>query len=237
MMKRAIAIITARGGSKRIPHKNINNFCGRPIIEYSIDAAQNSGIFDEVMVSTDDDKIAWIAQKMGAHVPFMRSKHTSGDFATTREVLMEVLSEYRKLGESFAYMACIYPTAPFVTAQKLKYALEVLIEKNCIEVEPVVKFSYPPQRAYVVDDSSYLKYKWPEHRNSRSQDLESYYYDAGQFYFYDVKRYLERLGDVTEGICPIIMPEYEVQDIDTEDDWKLAELKYKHMKEKELGKL
>lgn len=234
-MKKTIAIITARGGSKRIPRKNIKHFCGRPIIEYSIDAALTSGVFDEVMVSTDDEETALIAQKLGAHVPFMRSASTSGDFSTTREVLLEVLNEYKKLGETFAYMACIYPTAPFITAQKLKDALQMILEKKCTEVEPVVKFSYPPQRSYIAD-GGYLKYKWEKYRNSRSQDLEPFYYDAGQFYFYDVVRYLECHGDVTKKVCPIIMPESEVQDIDNEEDWEMAELKYKHMKEKELRK-
>lgn len=229
MEKRAIAIITARGGSKRIPRKNIKEFCGKPIIEYSIQAALESGIFQEVMVSTDDDEIAEIAKKAGAKVPFMRSEFTSGDFATTRDVLMEVLEEYHKRGEHFDYMVCIYPTAPFVTAEKLNRAFEILREKDCTQVIPVVRFSFPPQRAFVIEDGEFLKYKWEEHRNTRSQDLEAFYHDAGQFYFYDVERYLACEGNTVDGVYPIVLPESEVQDIDTEEDWKMAEFKYQFM--------
>ena len=229
MEKKAIAIITARGGSKRIPRKNIKEFCGKPIIEYSIRAAIDSGIFQEVMVSTDDDEIAEIARKAGAKVPFMRSEFTSGDYATTRDVLMEVLGEYQKRGENFDYMVCIYPTAPFVTAAKLCQAFQILREKDCTQVIPVVRFSFPPQRAFVIEDGEFLKYKWEEHRNSRSQDLEPFYHDAGQFYFYDVKRYLACEGNVSDGVYPIVLPESEVQDIDTEEDWEMAEFKYKFM--------
>ena len=226
-----IAIITARGGSKRIPHKTIRDFCGIPIIAYSIKAALESECFDEVMVSTDSDTIAEIAIKYGARVPFLRSAKTSNDFATTRDVLLEVLSEYRKLGRCFDNMVCIYPTAPFITAEKLKNALDSMEQKEASLVIPVVRFSYPPQRAYVVRDG-FLEFKWEEYRNSRSQDLEPYFHDSGQFYCYNIKDYLACDGIITDKIVSIELPESEVQDIDNEQDWILAEMKYKLMRGK-----
>ena len=232
-MKKIIAIITARGGSKRIPRKNINEFCGKPIIEYPIEAALNSNIFDEVMVSTDDSEIAQIAVNAGAKVPFYRSAETSSDFATTRDVLMEVLSEYEKLGKKYDYMVCIYPTNPFITAEILKEAIAILEKEQCEEVVPVVKFSFPPQRAYILDTSKNLKYKWEEYKNIRSQDLEPFYHDAGQFYCYNVQQYLMDNGNIEGKVCPIILSEYEVQDIDNRDDWKMAEMKYRFLTEKE----
>lgn len=228
----SIAIITARGGSKRIPAKNIKDFLGKPIICYSIEAAISSGIFDEIMVSTDDEKIAGIAKKAGASVPFMRSDKTSDDFATTDDVLMEVLDTYEKNGQTFDYMACIYPTAPFVTADKLKSAMELLKDKDASGVMPVVSFSFPPQRGMSINDGK-LAYCYPENAMKRSQDLETMYHDCGQFYCYNVERYRACRGDLPDGYVPIIVPEMEVQDIDNPSDWKLAEMKYKMMMEKE----
>lgn len=226
---KSIAIITARGGSKRIPHKNIKPFLGKPIIEYSIKAAIESGCFDVVMVSTDDEQIADIARKAGAAVPFMRSEKTSNDYATTTDVLLEVLDEYKKRGEVFDYMACLYPTNPFISPEKLKEGMRLISEGDYAEVLPVVQFSFPPQRAYIFDNEESLQYKWEEFKNSRSQDLEKMYHDAGQFYFYDVKKYCENKG-VKGKIYPIICPEHEVQDIDNEEDWKMAELKVEFMR-------
>ncbi len=225
-----IAIITARGGSKRIPKKNIKAFCGKPIISYSIEAALSSGLFDEVMVSTDSEEIADVAKRYGAKIPFMRSDETASDYATTRDVLMEVLNEYEKRNKSFDTMVCIYPTAPFVTGEKLKEA--------CVEFErikanvliPVVKFSYPPQRCFVIKDDN-LYFKWDKYRNTRSQDLESLYHDVGQFYFYDIKEYKEKKGVIIDKVAPYIMSETEVQDIDNEEDWKIAEMKFQIMRE------
>ncbi|MCR5254842.1 MAG: pseudaminic acid cytidylyltransferase [Acetatifactor sp.] len=226
----AIAIITARGGSKRIPRKNIKDFLGKPIIAYSIEAAISSGVFDEVMVSTDDEEIAEIARKYGAKVPFMRSEKTSNDFATTNDVLLEVLEEYEKRGMNFEYMACLYPTNPFITSQKLIEAMNIIESGNYAEVLPVVQFSFPPQRGYVLDEDGYLKYKWEEYSNSRSQDLEKIFHDAGQFYFYSVESYIQNKG-VKGKVFPIECSEYEVQDIDNETDWKMAEIKVRYIRE------
>lgn len=231
---KTIAIITARGGSKRIPRKNIKPFLGKPIIQYSIEAALSSGVFDVVMVSTDDEEIAEIAKAAGAEVPFMRSEATSNDFATTTDVLLEVLEEYAKRGRNFDYMACLYPTNPFITAEKLQTSMKLIAGSDYAEVLPVVQFSFPPQRAYVFKDDEYLEYKWEEFKNSRSQDLEKMYHDAGQFYFYNVPMYIENRG-VKGKIYPLLCPEHEVQDIDTLEDWRMAELKVEYMRRSESG--
>lgn len=226
-MEKKIAIITARGGSKRIPKKNIKSFCGKPIIAYSIEAALKSELFDEVMVSTDSDEIAQIAIEYGAKVPFMRSEKTSSDYATTADVLIEVLEEYNKRGHNFECMFCLYPTAPFVTADKLKKAYELLRNTDGAKVVlPVIPFSYPPLRGYVKDGEC-IRMKWPEYTMTRSQDLEPIYHDCGQFYAYDAKAYITEKG--ATGIIPLVLDEMEVQDIDNETDWKLAELKYSMM--------
>lgn len=229
MEKEKIAIITARGGSKRIPKKNIRDFCGKPILAYSIEAALKSGIFSEVMVSTDSEEIAEIARRYGASVPFMRSAETSNDYATTADVIVEVVENYRKLGKEFEYVCCIYPTAPFITSQKLIDAMNVMEKHNPVAVIPVVQFSYPPQRCFVIDDNMKMKYKYEEYFSTRSQDLEKQYHDAGQFYVFQTQEYLECKGRILNGIMPIVVPEMEVQDIDNEQDWKIAELKYQLM--------
>lgn len=224
-MCKKIAVITARGGSRRIPKKNIKEFCGKPIIAYSIEAALASGVFDEVMVSTDSEEIAAVAREYGADVPFMRSRETSDDYATTNDVLAEVFNEYSKRGEHYDIAVCIYPTAPFVTADKLKNAV-VLMERDGVEaVTPVVKFSFPPQRAFVIRDSL-LEYQYPEYAKMRSQDLEPIYHDCGQFYAMKVKNVLQ--GIAVKAV-PVIVPETEVQDIDCEEDWVIAEMKYRAM--------
>lgn len=222
-----VCIITARGGSKRIPKKNIKEFCGKPIIAYSIEAALESGLFDEVMVSTDSEEIAEVAKRFGAKVPFMRSEETSNDFATTRDVLLEVLSEYEKRGRTFDTMVCVYPTAPFISAKRLVEANEIFEKKGANQLVPVVRFSFPPQRGYVVQEDE-LKFKWPEYMSARSQDLEPFYHDAGQFYFYRVSEYLENDGNASSKIVPLELSDMEVQDIDNEDDWKIAEFKYSY---------
>ncbi len=224
-MKR-IAIITARGGSKRIPHKNIRDFCGKPILFYSIEAALKSHCFTTIMVSTDDEIIADLAKKAGAEVPFLRSDKTSGDFATTAEVIEEVLTEYKKQGEEFDTACCIYPTAPFITAEKLQEAVRLLEEKDLDSVMPVVEFSFPPLRGMVIEEGK-LNYKWEKYSQMRSQDLEKIYHDVGQFYVLNVKHFEESKKLVTKNTGAIMMSELETQDIDNETDWKIAELKYR----------
>ena len=226
-----IAIITARGGSKRIPHKNIKEFCGKPIIEYSIEAAKQAGIFDTVMVSTDDNKIAEIAKNAGAEVPFMRSAETSNDYAATADVLMEVLEKYKERGIRYENVCCIYPTAPFVTGDKLRRAMDMLMKEKKDSVMPVVPFSFPPLRGMVINDEK-LEYKWQEYAMKRSQDLEEIYHDCGQFYVFRVESFEKEKKLVTDNTAGMIISELEVQDIDNETDWELAEMKYCLLKEK-----
>ncbi len=223
---RQIAIITARGGSKRIPRKNIKEFCGKPILAYSIDAALRCGNFDEVMVSTDDEEIAETAKRYGAQVPFLRSPEMSGDYATTPQVLTEVMGEYRKRGQEFDLLCGIYPTAPFLKPQTLKAAMDLLAESGADAVQPVVKFAFPPQRGLVIKDGE-VQIKWPQFYLSRSQDLEPVYHDVGQFYCLNAKSFERQASLVMEHTLPFILSELEVQDIDTEEDWRLAELKYR----------
>ncbi len=223
-----IAMITARGGSKRIPRKNIKEFCGKPILAYSIEAALNSGVFDEVMISTEDDEIASIAQQYGAKFPFRRSVEMAGDHAMTIDVMLEVVKEYKKRGIEPESVCCIYPTAPFITADKLRKANDLFENCGADAVIPVVKFSFPPQRCFVVE-GDYMKYKWKEYELSRSQDLEPYYHDAGQFYFLKTDAMISQHTLVPEKTAPLIMDEMEVQDIDNMDDWNIAEIKYRLM--------
>ena len=226
-----IAIITARGGSKRIPHKNIREFCGKPIIEYSIKAALDAQGFDMVMVSTDDENIAQIARNAGAEVPFMRSEETSNDYATTTDVLLEVIDQYSRMGVMFENACCIYPTAPFVTAEKIRDAMTILQKDNRHSVMPVTAFSFPPLRGMTIKDDK-LEYKWPEHAMTRSQDLEEIYHDCGQFYAFQVANFIRERKLVTDNTAGIVVSELEVQDIDNETDWELAEAKYRLLKEK-----
>lgn len=227
MNNSSIAIITARGNSKRIPRKNIKEFCGKPIINYSIEAALHSGLFTEVMVSTDDEEIAGIAKRAGAQVPFMRSSATASDYASTDDVILEVLNHYKELGREFETFCCLYPTAPFITAQKLQKAAKLLERADA--VMPVVAFSYPPQRCVILNEDGELRMKWPEYAQTRSQDLETYYHDCGQFYFCRTKPVLENGTTDLPHMAPMIMSELEVQDIDNPEDWALAEMKYKMM--------
>jgi pseudaminic acid cytidylyltransferase len=230
-MKKSVAIITARGGSKRIPRKNINLFLGKPIICYSIEAAMASGIFDTVMVSTDDNAIAEVALQSGAEVPFFRSADTSNDLATTAEVLTEVLMQYKTLGETFHYGCCIYPTAPFVTADKLKRAFDLLVSNQADSVIPVTRFGFPIWRSFKMEDGK-LAYNWPEYALRRSQDLPASFHDCGQFYFFDTEKFLVSKSLVTASTYAIEVPESEVQDIDNEEDWKIAEIKFSFLKNK-----
>ena len=230
---RRLAIITARGGSKRIPRKNIKEFCGKPILAYSIEAALKSGVFDAVMVSTDDQEIAQVAKEYGAEVPFMRSADNANDFATTKDVVREVIEAYQKNGQEFDQLCCIYPTAPFVTPKGLKEAMELLNTPGTQGAMPVVRFSFPPQRSLIIEEGS-LRPKWPENTLKRSQDLEPMYHDAGQFYCLDIKSFLEQDTMVPAVTAPIVLSDLEVQDIDNEEDWKLAELKYSILNRKNV---
>ncbi|MCG2616073.1 pseudaminic acid cytidylyltransferase [Terrimonas sp. NA20] len=222
-----IAIIPARGGSKRIPRKNIKHFLGKPIIAYSIEAALTSNCFDEVMVSTDDIEIAEVAKAYGAIVPFLRSKGTADDHATTAAVVSEVLRDYEiNFRRSFNAFSCIYPTAPFVTAAKLKEAYSYLTKDSVKSVVPVVGFSFPIMRSFKIENDR-LFFNWPEYNLIRSQDIPPAYHDSGQFYFVKTASFNEEGIFFTDSTVPIILDELHAQDIDNESDWQIAEMKYR----------
>lgn len=227
MSEKQLAIITARGGSKRIPRKNIKDFCGKPILAYSIEAAKNAGVFDEIMVSTDDEEIAQIAEKFGAKVPFFRSEETAGDFASTDEVILEVIQEYEKRGQHFDTFCCIYPTAPFLTGERLKDAMALLQKAD--SVMPVVPFSYPPQRGLLVNKEGFVERQFPEYATARSQDLPTIYHDCGQFYACRTVPFLKEGTTDVERLVPLVLSEMEVQDIDTLEDFEIAEIKYRRL--------
>lgn len=223
---RCIAIIPARGGSKRIPRKNIKDFLGKPIIAYSIETALASGLFDEVMVSTDDEEIAQIACSYGAAVPFMRSEATSDDLAPLNAVITEVLAKYRNHGNDFDFFCCILPTAPLLSERSLHQAWKLMIQSGFDTVRPVVRFSYPIQRAQKMDEKGRVEMCYAEYMNTRTQDLEPAYYDAGQFYWGKAEK---GLNAINRGAIEI--SETVSQDIDNETDWLLAEMKYKLFKQ------
>lgn len=201
-----------------------------PIIGYSIKAAIGSGVFDEVMVSTDDEEIAQIALQYGAKVPFMRSNKTSNDFATTADVINEVLDSYENLGYKFDTVCCIYATAPFITSEKIKDAIATIEEGKFDSAFSCVAFSYPVLRGLIINEDGYIKMRWPEYVSSRSQDLTQFYHDAGQFYISKIDSFRKSNGFWGDKTTPIILSELEVQDLDTPTDWALAEMKYKLLK-------
>jgi len=221
-----LCIIPARGGSKRIPRKNIKLFLGTPIIGYSINLALQSGLFDEVMVSTDDAEIAEVAKTFGAQVPFPRSAENANDFATTMAVLKEVLAAYEKQGKSFENVCCIYPTAPLITQKALNEGFRKLVAEGYTSVYPVAPFSFPIWRSIKIEQGK-TKMNWPEFANTRSQDLPQAYHDAGQWYWFVPAK----IGDslYTENSGAVVLSELEVQDIDSETDWQMAELKYERI--------
>lgn len=220
-----LAIITARGGSKRIPRKNTKEFCGKPILCYSIDAARDAGVFDEIMVSTEDKEIAQIAKEAGASIPFLRSEKNAGDYASTDDVIMEVLNSYQEIGQSFEAFCCLYPTAPFLSGERLRSAMALLDQAE--GVMPVVPFSYPPQRGLLIGKEGYVKWQFPEYATTRSQDLPQIYHDCGQFYACRTEAFLKAQTTDVEHLLPLVLTEMEVQDIDTPEDWAIAEMKYR----------
>lgn len=221
-----VAIIPARGGSKRIPHKNIKLFLGLPIISYSIKSALASGLFGEVMVSTDDEVIAKIAIENGAVVPFLRSSENADDHATLADVLIEVVDSYKQRGKEFEMVCCILPTAPLISSNDIISAYRILQESSYDSICPVVAFSYPILRSLSIDEKGKLSLNWPEYRFKRSQDLPTAYHDSGTFYWIKTASLLQDRKIFTDNGTALVLDEYHVQDIDTEMDWSLAEMKY-----------
>lgn len=222
-----LCIIPARGGSKRIPLKNIKPFMGKPIIAYSIEAALKTGLFDEVMVSTDDEQIASIAKQYGAKIPFMRSETTANDYAGLAEVIDETIDRYTKQGVSFINWCCLLSTAPFVCPSILNDSFKLFKKENFDNLRPVVKFSYPIQRAFRMSSKGNVKFINSQFTKTRSQDLEPTYHDAGLFYWGTVAKGFRGNNwggfEIDENYC---------QDIDTESDWNIAEQKYKLLMKK-----
>ena len=220
-----VAIITARGGSKRIPRKNIRDFCGKPIISYSIKTALESNLFDDVMVSTEDIEIAVVAERYGAHVPFMRSVQNASDNASSEDVVLEVVSEYARRNVDIGIICCIYPTAPLISREILIKAHNQFVAQHADALLPVVQFSYPPQRA-LLNKNGCLSFQWKQYAESRSQDLEPLYHDAGAFYFIKTEVLKREHTLIPATAKAFILDELHVQDIDNISDWKLAEIKY-----------
>ena len=218
-----ICIIPARGGSKRIPRKNIRPFLDRPIISYSIELAISTNLFDEIIVSTDDKEIAEIAKGFGAKVPFFRSAKASNDFATTKDVLDEVLNEYSLSGIQFKELLCLYPTSIFSKKEDLIKANIKLKDFNTVLA--VTKFSYPPQRGFKLNSKNNLEYLFPEFISSRSQDLSPWFHDAGQWCWYNLIN--GKVDNDKSEIGFVELSNLAVQDIDTLEDWRIAEIKYK----------
>jgi len=223
---RNLAIIPARSGSKRIPNKNIKDFLGKPIISYTIKSAVSSNIFDEVMVSTDDKNIADISEQYGAVVPFYRSKETSNDFAIIADVVTEVLTNYKMQGKTFDNICILFATAPLITVARITESYKMLINDGFDSVLPVLKFSYPIQRALQIENKK-LSFIEPENYEKRSQDLMPTYHDSGQFYWIKTSEFENQKTLFTKNAGAIILSETEAQDIDTEEDWKIAEIKFK----------
>jgi len=228
MYSNTIAIIPARGGSKRIPRKNIRNFLGKPIISYSIEAAKKTGIFSEITVSTDDLEIAEISKQFGASIPFLRSSRNSDDFSPLKEVIKEVLANYSIMGKEFDYICCILPTSPMVSSENIFSAYNLIEKENGDSTIAVVKYSHPIQRALRIQEGK-IQFCWPEHRLTRTNDLETSYHDTGSFYWIRRSSFEKQDQIFMQKSIPFELSEETVQDIDNETDWKLAELKYQFM--------
>lgn len=226
-----IAVIPARGGSKRIPRKNIRNFCGKPIIAYTIEAAAASHCFDRIVVSTEDDEIAGIAVTYGAEVPFVRPAALANDFATTTAVMQHATAYFQETRTAPTELCCIYATAPFVQPSALQAAFLQMQQVQAKYCFGATQFAYPIQRAVRVDVNGRVAMFSPEYRDTRSQDLETAYHDAGQFYWGTANAWKEGKPLFSEHATPFILPGYLVQDIDSEEDWKRAELMYQVLKQ------
>lgn len=226
-----VAIIPARGGSKRIPRKNIKEFCGKPMIAWSIEAALKSGCFDRVIVSTDDQEIASVAKKYGAEVPFMRPAELSDDYAGTIPVIKQAIEWLTKNEQAPSLVCCLYATAPFVSAEDIQQGLKQLEQTQASYAFTVTSYAFPIQRAIKITANDGIEMFAPEHFNTRSQDLEEAYHDAGQFYWGTAEAWTTE--KVIFGIesTPVILPRHRVQDIDTPEDWMRAEWLFKAMQQ------
>lgn len=225
-----LAVIPARGGSKRIPGKNIKEFCGRPMLAWSIEAAQRSRCFDSIIVSTDDQHIAQVALRYGAEVPFLRSAELSDDFTGTLPVIASAVRWQQANGAAPTAVCCIYATAPFVSSDDLRHGFELLVSSGLDYAFAVTSYAFPIQRALKISAAGRVEMFSPEHSHSRSQDLVSAYHDAGQFYWGRADAWLAGRQIFSAASAPIILPRHRVQDIDTVEDWVRAELMFEAMR-------
>ena len=221
-----VAIIPARGGSKRIPNKNIKLFAGHPIISYSINAAQKSRLFDRIIVSTDSEEIVKVAKSYGAAVPFIRPSELADDLTGTAPVLLHALNWLDDHGYTTDYFCCIYATAPFIQAVYIKKGFDLIKDKDAVTAFSVTTFPSPIFRALKIDENGHMKMFWPEHENSRSNDLPEAYHDAGQFYWGNTEKFVRGKTFFSSDAVPVVLPRYLVQDIDTPEDWETAEKMY-----------
>ena len=222
-----VCIIPARGGTKRIPKKNIRDFCGKPMIAHSIETAKSSGAFDRIIVTTDSDEIASVAREWEAEVPFMRPPELSDDHATTDAVILHALNCLKEDGAEVEYACCLYATAPFARADYINNGLNLLKSTGATTGFSVTTFPFPIFRGLKTNELGALEMIWPEHRLTRSQDLPETYHDAGQFYWLNVGKYMKTPSVYAKDSVPIVLPRHLVQDIDTFEDWKRAELMFK----------
>lgn len=222
-----LAVIPARGGSKRIPRKNIKDFCGKPMLAWSIDAARKSGLFDYIVVSTDDPEVAEVALKHGADVPFLRPSNLADDLTATRPVVIHAIDKVMSLFSKPEYVCCLYATAPFVTAKDLISGFEKLVIADSDFAFTVAEYPSPIQRAMKICPNGRVAMINPEYRSTRSQDLERAFHDAGQFYWGRTDAFLTDLPTFSSHSVPIVLPSYRVQDIDTPEDWLRAEYMFK----------
>jgi len=224
-----LCVIPARGGSKRIPRKNIKLFCGKPMITWSIEAALQSGSFDQVVVSTDDAEIADVARQYGAQVPFMRPRALADDHTATTAVVAHAIDWFATQGQMPQQVCCLYATAPFVSAEDLRRGLAMLTETGSDYAFAVTSYAFPIQRAIRITKANRVEMFNPEHFNTRSQDLEEAYHDAGQFYWGRASAWLANKMIFGPSSAPVILPRHRVQDIDTPEDWLRAEWLFKAM--------
>jgi N-acylneuraminate cytidylyltransferase len=222
-----IAVIPARGGSKRIPRKNIRMFCGKPIIAYSISAAQQTGLFDQVVVSTDDEEIATVAREFGATTPFIRPKEIADDFTGTNAVVKHAVAWFNSQSNDVTHACCLYATAPLMQARFITEGYEALSRSDAAFAFSVTSYAFPIQRALRINPERRVDAIYPEYRMTRSQDLEHAYHDAGQFYWGTARGFLEDLPVFAPHSIGVILPRQLVQDIDTPEDWDQAELMYR----------
>lgn len=228
-----LCIIPARGGSKRVPRKNIKAFCGKPMIAWSIEAARESGCFDHIAVSTDDDEIAAVARQWGAAVPFMRPSELADDHAATNAVVVHAIRWFEENLVVPDHVCCLYATAPFVRAIDLRRGLELLIAENADFAFTITSFAAPIQRAFRITQTGRIEMFWPEFFYTRSQDMEAAFHDAGQFYWGRTEAWKNMQPIFGSCSVPLILPRWQAQDIDTEEDWEYASLMFQAWKKVE----